>query len=62
MERIVSEMDQQEFVQNALGFVAKKEWTISNLSDAFLEIVEHMEKNATLKELTNSDSSAPTKN
>ncbi|WP_321382695.1 hypothetical protein [uncultured Enterococcus sp.] len=60
-KRITSEKDKTEFVDNVLSFAMNKNWTISNLTEAFYEAVEYMEDNATLNELTDSEMPARAK-
>ncbi len=58
MERIISESKKKDFIEITLNFISENQWTISNFNEVSFEVVDHMEKNAVLKELTTPEVSA----
>ena len=50
-KKITAKEAKENFIGICLSFISDKEWTISNVEDAFSEVKKYMMENATLKEL-----------
>ena len=50
--RLMSEKDEQEFIELVIDFAERKTMTVSNITNAIKKVIDHMNDNATLEKGT----------